>query len=342
MIFSMAGTLAGALLIVGAALDAFLTIISFKGGGPLTNWWVKRVWACFMAIHRRRRIHRTLSYLGPALVIGTILVWYVLFLAGWSLVFASNPDSVVVSNNQSATTIIQRIYFTSSTISGVGYGDLVPTELPWTQLANVAAFTSTLIMSLALSYVIPVITAALEQRQVAKGIYRMGDTPPELLRISWTRDNAGLMTDYWRSRLSELSSHANKHLIYPILHYFHPTERVLSTPNAILNLSDAIFLASVLEGKDAPSPAFFKMAWGAIEEYIMLKKRHLVTVDSDEIEAALPRHLSSPDALRELDFTPVSESEFEKKRARYLSIRHDLVALCRSDGWWEPEAAGAS
>ena len=336
----LAGYILGTGLIVLAAADAFMTIMLLKGGGFLTNFWTGRVWALAQMVHRRIPIHGFLSWLGPLMTFLAVLVWYSLILGGWALIFISGSDSVMVNSGSLPTDAMQRFYFTGTTLSGVGYGDLVPTSPPWTILANVAAFTTTFSITTSLSYILPVISAALDRRNLAEKIHSIGVTAPEIVEHSWTSGNNALMDSYWMDVIDSLGKHSDKHLVYPILHFFHsPNERGASAL-AILRLADAVFLigqAREVEGSECPPPTFFRATLSALERFAAIKGRKMHGKKDDPDDQS--REVLSPDTLVSLGMIPKEKEKFDKQLEEYLPLRSKLVSSCWSDGW-DPSRGG--
>lgn len=328
------GYLIGGGLIVVVAVDAFMTILLLSGGGFLTKFWMSKVWGGALMIHRRRPIHGFLQVLGPLMTISTVILWYVLILLGWSLIFISGTNSVMVNTDSLPTDIMQRIYFTGTTLSGVGYGDLVPTEAPWTILANLSAFTTTFIITTSLSYLLPVVSAALERRQMAEEIHSIGKSAPEIIEHSWTRDNGELMNDYWMAVIATLGKHANKHLVYPVLHYFHSPEAHGASSLAILRMADAMFLIEQVEdarGSNLPPPVFHRILRAALEAFASIKGRKMN--DDFELGVGKEHEILNRDVLTNLGFVPVGEDEFDRALEEYKPLRAKLANSCLMDGW---------
>src|SRR6056297_2332608 len=185
----------GGFLLALAVVDAFLTILAMRGGGPLTNWWMRAVWRVALWVHRRRRGggHNLLSLAGPLMTVAAIVFWYLLLFAGWSCVYLSHEASVIVATTEAPATLVERVSFVGATIMAVGYGDLVPSHFPWTILANASAFMTTFLITTSLSYLMPIISAAVERRQLALNIFSIGKTPQDIVRASWTSGNAEML-----------------------------------------------------------------------------------------------------------------------------------------------------
>lgn len=324
-------TTLGALLIAGALIDAFLTMLGMRGGGPITNAWTRLVWTTLLRVHRRRAIHSVLTLAGPALTVGAILVWYVLLLSGWFLIFAASISAVVQNDSGQTATLLERLYFVGATISTVGYGDLVPSHLPWTVIANVSAFTATFLVTTSLSYLMPVISAALERKQLAQDIWAIGDSPEAIIRQSWTGQDPMLLNGYWSDTLRGVNRHAHKHLVYPVLHYFHSRRHEQAPAPAILNLADAVFLISQSTGAERPPEGLLQLWRSAMTNYAEMKRAQPAG-NGDAAVAEDVDHLSRQ-ALIDLGLEPVSQSAFAEALSEYEPLRSRILGMRRDDGW---------
>jgi len=319
----------GVALVATALIEAFLTMLGMRGGGPITNAWSRAAWRVALAAHRRRPIHTVLSLAGPTFMVGAVLSWYVLLVAGWLLIFGGSVPAVVVSETGAPATIGERLSFVGSTVSLVGYGDLAPSGLSWTMVAAGSAFTGTFLLTLSLSYLMPVISAALQRRQLAQDVSAIGDSPIALVRESWTGHNPGLLNVYWADTLRDLNRHAHQHLVYPVLHYFHSGREDQSHAVATLRLADALFLISQTTGPERPPDGLLQLWRGAMRRYAEMKG---VGPPDDEEELETPDHLSRS-AIERLGLEPVDEERFQKALDEYAPLRRRLVTLLRDDGW---------
>ncbi len=259
-----------------AGVEVFLTVLSLRGSGPITEFVTRRLWGCVLAIHKRWRCHRLLALVGPALIVIAVLVWYALIIAGWLCIFLSAPANVIDNTGGHIASVVEKFYFIGATISSVGYGDFVPDHFPWTLLANLSAFTATFFVTVALSYFMPVISAALDRRQIAASIFAMGKDPVELVANSWTKGNSGIANTQWGQLFVTIEGHALKNLVYPVLRFFHCETVEGSSARAILNLADAVFLVrQTTASEERPPPAFFLMADSAIGHFAELRHSYI-------------------------------------------------------------------
>lgn len=92
------------------------------------------------------------------------------------MVLAAHPGSVIDSTTKAPANAIEILYFTSATISSLGYGEWVPSGPPWTFISTLATLAATIVVTVSLSYVLSVVSAAVERRGLAAGIFAMGKT----------------------------------------------------------------------------------------------------------------------------------------------------------------------
>ncbi|QDT38890.1 Ion channel [Stratiformator vulcanicus] len=176
------------------------------------------------------------------MLIGTVIVWYALMNLGWYLVFASHADSVIKLQDEASSTLLEKLYFTGVTLSGLGYGDFVPSRFPWTLFGNYATLSATLVITTSLSYLLQVVSSAVEKKALAETIFAIGRTP-------------GGIDSYVLTTLGQLGQHSHQHLAYPILNFFHSRTKSKSSSRAILVLSDAVFLMRHFVAKEDRPPA---------------------------------------------------------------------------------------
>lgn len=320
----------GLLILIVVFWDAFLTIFSLRGGGPVTNRIASGGWRMLLSLHVKKDIHTLLSLTGPLILICIVLFWYFATSLAWFLIFIGQQESVVVNTSQADTTIMQKLYFIGTTISDLGYGDLVPSAFPWTVLSPLAALSATLVISAALSYILPVVAAGLEKRVIAKRIHELGESPQEMVNNLWHHGGQSL-SGYVVDTITQIQSFTYKHLSYPILLYFHSAKSSQSLALAMLNLADALFLISKgTPSADQPLGGFTPIALRTIDEFSHLADQKNAIEMQDNLD--VPPHLS-PSTLKHANIETMEEAQFQQALHEYLPQRARLVNLCINDGW---------
>lgn len=313
------------------AVDAFLTIFSPIGGGPLTNFWMKGLWKIFLNAHKKRPIHRTLQMLGPIYLALIVVIWYFWMNVGWFLIFASAKAPIINSSLGSAPGTLERLYYTGSTLSTLGLGDYIPQGFPWTLMSNMASFGATFLITISLSYVLPVISAANKRKELAEHINALGDGPYEIIECSWAKHRGEFSNQHISSVMSMLNGLAHQHLIYPVLHFFHNSDLNQASSRAVLNLSDAFFLITkVANLNERPPLAAQRAVWSTLRVYKRIKSSQTSSEDNSELFGV--EHLRR-EKLQELGFEVVTEKEFHDALAKYKEFRKELVSICVDDGW---------
>ncbi len=333
--------LTGCILIGGVAVDSFLTMLGMRGGGPLTNWWTSWFWEGMLCLHRKKPVHGVLTLAGPLMMVLSVLLWYLALKIGWWLIFVSGNLPVI--DNSTSKPIFDPwslFYFTGVTASGLGYGDYVPEgrAARWASVSS--AFTATFLLTISLSYLMPVVSAALAKRRLARNIRSLGANVREIVAHSWADDNGDFANTWWGNVFEQVTLHSEQHLIYPVLRFFHSDAPYSSTSLAVLSLADSVFLISnCSDEKKRPPESFFKVGESAFQRYAQLRKFEKAGAKSNRGQVQTEEGAPGLDLLRTLGISTVSEARYQDNLQSYRALREDLIAICREDGWSIEECA---
>ena len=178
---------AGVVLLLVALLDALWTTIAPRGAGPLSRWIARAWWAARLGVHRHRAggAHRLLAFAGPALLVIAFLTWVGLLWAGWLLVFSAEPGAVVGSTSREPASLAGRVYYVGFVLFTLGTGDYVPVGGMWEVLSAVASLSGLFVVTLAITYVLSVVSAVAAKRHLAGSIHSLGETPTRLVLQAW-------------------------------------------------------------------------------------------------------------------------------------------------------------
>lgn len=320
-------------IIVVTAWDAFITIFSNRGAGPVTCLWMRGVWRMLLYVHGRIPIHKCLALAGPLMLVSGILLWYLGLAAGAYMAFAASTGSVIHSDSGAAASPGEVLEFTSSTISSVGYGDLVPDGPAWTVAAGALAVAATMLLTASLSYMISVLSSALGRKRLAEGVFGLGTTIAEQVEAVEFEEDRRSLKDYYASITTDINDYALKHLAYPVLQYFHSPRSDHSPALAILLVADVFFLLDNLpDGRRTPR-GLASLMRRAIDGYI--EQGHTGAVSPD---AGQQSRSALKDMARQLGV--MDNAVFQGRLEEYLPRRAVLAAICREDGWAPHVAAG--
>lgn len=318
--------LAGIAMLATVVFDAISTTLRIDAAaGPLTS----RLGAGWWRIARRlatRPDSPVIVSAGPVVVLLTIAGWLGLLWAGWTLVFAADPDAVISSTTREAASGWSRVYFAGFTAFTLGVGDYVPNGQPWEVLTAVAVVSGLGLTTLAITYLVPVVSAVAAWRVQANTIAGMGDTPEDIV-IAGLRDDR---FPFFEHRLQALSDSilqtAERHLFYPVLHYFHGAERHVDLRTQAFVLDETVTLLQHGVADDVrPHPAVLDGMRHAITQ--------LVERGTDEPSGLTPPAPPDVDALRQAGIPTVDDDTFEQSVAGLADHRRRLAHFANESLW---------
>ncbi|WP_126172407.1 ion channel [Altericroceibacterium xinjiangense] len=325
----------GIALLVLVAVDALWTALWVDGGaGPLSSRMSTWLWHSLLGLVGSRH-HRGLSLFGPFFLVFGLLTWIGLLWAGWVFVFAGEPSSLQHSSDKSSADWAGRIYFVGYMMFTAGNGDYKPQGDVW-QLVSAATNASGMILvTLALTYLISVLSAVVAKRALASDIAGLGSSSQDLLLTGWNgKDFRSL--DFSLSALgSSLSALSQQYESYPILQYYHAARAAKSPIVAVAKLDEALSILHHGVPEDIrPNPALLHAARSSVESF-------LETMPGAFIDKA-PHAPSAPDLskLRDAGVPTVSEQHFASALEEASDRRRMLLGGVRDDGWEWKDVTG--
>ena len=206
------------LCLVGLAVvvtDIFVTVLKSGGDGFLAHRLTNGLWTMVRKIHRRRTSHRLLSNVGVALVAALPLIWLIMMWFLWSVVYLVNGDSVLNATTKQPSDGWSKVYFAGYSLFTSGLGDHVPSSWVW-QLLTIATTAMGLgLVTLAVTFLVPVLQAANARRSCARTISQLGNTSDEL------SENVDLIEVAAPSMAAAFASVVEQHTSYPMLEHLH-------------------------------------------------------------------------------------------------------------------------
>lgn len=325
----------GLLLIVLVVLDVLLTTLTVRGGGPLTGRVSSGLWAMLLWVHRRRTNHRVLAASGWVILIGIALIWVLLTWAGWTLVFSAFEPAIVNGQTKLPADLWERIYFTGYTLFTLGMGDFQPQGAPWQVATAIASANGFFLITIAITYLLPVVSAATQKRQLATYISSLGGTSDEILVRAWNGQNFGQLDQHLIALTPMVASMGSAHLAYPVLHYFHSLDCSRAFALSLAALDEALILLQYgVPVAHQPDRAALGPARRAVAAFLQ-------TLSSDYIRAeSQTPPLPALDLLRTANIPTVSPDQFWEVTKPVTRRRQFLLALVRNDGWkWDAIAS---
>lgn len=321
--------LGGALLLI-AAYDALSTTLSVgAAAGPLTarvgGWWWR-----FVHIAARRPTSPLMVSSGPVVVLITIGVWLALLWGGWTLVFAADPGAIVSSTTGEPAPGWTRLYYAGFTAFTLGVGDYVPAGQAWQVLTSVAVVSGLGLTTLAITYLVPVVSAVTARRVQANTIAGLGASPQDIV-IAACRDGGFDFLDHRLPPLADsLLETAERHLSYPVLHYFHSAQRHVDLRTQAFVLDEAVtILQHGVTDDVAPHPAVLEGVRHAVSQLIQ-------RATAEPVEGAAH---AAPDLapLRAAGIPTVDDATFTERVGELSEHRRRLASFAQESYWPLPE-----
>jgi hypothetical protein len=323
----IAALIFGLLVIGGTLVDALWTTVYSQGAGPLTSGICRLLWAAGRRTPNSIR-HRVLSLTGPTALLLIILAWVLLLWLGWWLVFSGSANAVHEAKSGLPADAVERIYFAGFTVFTLGVGDYVPGGPGWRVATAAASFCGLFLVTLSITYLLSALSAATQKRQLSKMLHRLGRTPQQIVRNAWQGGGfSGL-----RHRLDALwpliELHTQRHLAYPIIHYFRGSDRQATLAIGIAVLDESLWLLrEAVSDEHRPDRWQLQLVDRALADLLQL-------LDSQFIAPA--EHAPPLPELDGLNPVPIADDAGERlaDSARHRSARRRrLLGLVRDAGW---------
>ncbi|WP_373055573.1 hypothetical protein [Zunongwangia sp. H14] len=315
----------GILLLVVVCIDIIKTVIFIDGGGTFSKILAARIWQIFYLIGGRKGSSKVLTYAGGTILIVLVLSWILIIWTGYSLIFLSVHDSVVDATTGTPASTVGNIYYVGYTLTSLGNGDLKSGSDFWRIISNIMGVSSMFFVTLGISYLLPVLQAVIAKRTLAVYIAKLGKTPVEIIRNGWNGKDFSALYERFGTLETMLIQHTERHLAYPVLHYFHSNIQEYSAPLQLAALDEAITIQEIYKLDKTDNAYHWKVLKGTLDNYIS-RLDGTFTGTPDEAP-------SFPyDNIIET-ITSISEEEKNEKLRELKKRRCKLLGLINKDGW---------
>ena len=199
-------------------------------------------------------------------------------------------------------------------MSSLGPGYLVPAETEARLAVGLASITGLGLLTLGVTYTLLVVTAVTDRRTMSLTISSMGSSARQ---IADRLQSSGMAAQRVSSLADAVQQLAQRHLAYPILHFFHEGQRPAAFAPSLAALDEALRLVEREgDGFDPLAIASFRTA---VDQLLGVTEHHL------------GRHM--PD-----DVPPAGHGDVPEEAA---DRRRRLAALVADAGWnWSEHVQG--
>ncbi len=318
---------AGIGLLVVVALDIFLTIIHFGGGGLLSKPFSDYIWKIMVTLAGHNPRSSYLVYSGPVILGMLFFMWVTVIWAGFSLIYLSAVDSVVDTTTEVNTNPIGKIYYVGYVLTSLGNGDLKSGSDTWRIVSNIMGIGSLFFVSLGISYLVPVLQAVISKRTLARYIDQLGRSPEEIILNGWNGDDFSQLYQRFTTLETMIIQHSERHLAYPILHFFHSRNRKYASPLNLAKLDEAITIQEVYQLDKTSGSYNWMILRKSLDDFILKVKGTFVQPTNESPPFDYPR------IVWEFSLENFSETMVEKRLSKLDERRRVLKGMVEKDQW---------
>lgn len=318
----------GVVLLLLVLVDVIWTTLSTHGAGPVTSMVTSVVWLSFSFIHSKIGLHRLQKVNVVVILISVFWGWIFLLWSGWFLVFVSGEFAVVVAATGEPALLRDRVYFVGMTIFTLGTGDFVAAGTFWRLLMAIASLSGLVMITLAITYLLPVMSAGMERRQIALTIWSLGQNGEEILQNGWNGKDFSLLNSPFEKIASKLIINAERHLAYPVLQYFHAADPRADLVPRAASLNEALLLLEVgISQQSQLSKTALRNLRIALDRY--LHRMEFLHIPTSKEAPPLP----DLKLLEELDIPMRAEKSIKDGFDDHAEQRKRLYGSLQSVGW---------
>lgn len=320
----------GSLIYIGVVVDILRTTLSMQGAGWFTSRFSHVFWKTMLTISGRNGKSKLLARAGFYLLIFIIILWVGLLTLSLFLLLQSDIDSIVNSSKIPASAM-EKLYYAGYVLSTLGIGDYMASNNLWRIVTNVFSFTGLILITMSVTYFVPVLSAVIKQRKLGLNIRSLGNSPQEIIINAWNGGNYDFFKMQILSISDALLEHSQNHKAYPIIHYFHNNEKDHAVILQIARLNEAITLwEKRVKSEYSITQQELSSIKSSLDNYIQV----IQEVSNIRMKHNSP-HPAAINLLEEKDMVLANEPQIDlsnnlqKNRAMFLS-------LIEQDGWkWE-------
>ena len=238
---TLLSTVVGVGLLGVVAYDVYATILHSRAqAGPIAHHLNRRVWWLARGVAfrcARARRHVILNAVGPLLLPALVVTLIFCLMLGYALIYWPHmPASFSVNETARSPTWIEAFYFSGTTLTTLGYGDIAPrtAAMRLTALSEVSAGFA--FISLAVTYLLTVTNALERKRTVALSFYHQAERGADaagFLIHHFRRGEFQGLESVFAAAARDLQSLLESHIEHPVIHYFHPLEVHKSLPRML-------------------------------------------------------------------------------------------------------------
>ncbi|WP_018479987.1 potassium channel family protein [Pontibacter roseus] len=323
--------LAGLLIILVTVADLAFTTLSSSGAGYFTNLITNTIWRVGLGMAGNDGSKKFLEKAGIVTIGCVIAFWFLSIWLGSALIFCFSESSVVYGQTGRLTTAAEKFYYSGFTLSTLGVGDYVANGDGWRIFTVVLSLTGFMLITTAITYMLPVLSADVEKKRISTFVNSMGSSPQEILINHWQNGEFKGLESHALQLADHLIMHSQQLLAYPVLYSFHNSDLEKSVAVSIGKLDEAltILLVHIPEAHRPKGRAIITLR-RAITHYLVTQKNYFLNMQEEELN-----EIQMPD-LQELEAQgiPLLEigEEVKQQQRKLLKRKSYMKLILRNEG----------
>ena len=319
----------GLLISILVVLDIMFTTLAPRGTGFITERLRSGLWSFFHWLSKGRGSNKLLNYAGMFTVSSWLLGWIVTFWAGNALMYVADYDSVLHGNTRVTATAVEKVYYVGYVISTMGLGDLQPNGEGWKVYTSIISFSGFIIITLGITYLVPVLSAEMKKRQVSTYIHSLGTSPEDILLNAWDGKDFNRLSKHFTTLTEYVMEQAQNHVAYPVLHNFHSHLRREALAINLVSLDEALTIMMLyLPDSAKPHKQEIYPLRFAITDFLATLVSAFIKPSGNEPGPLMIKKLTEYGiSLKQHN----QDVEFKLKKLRFRRLL--LLGMLENDGW---------
>lgn len=315
----------GTSVTIFTVVDLIWTTLWIDGGaGPISKRIARVTWMMTKKISKNRK--GLFNIVGPLILVFTLLSWVLLLWLGLTVLFSSDPNSIVKTTFDGPVMWYERVYFTGFSLFTLGIGDYSPQPGLWQIITAINSGMGILLLTLGASYTISVISAVVKKRAVARTITGLGENSTEIIQKAWNGEDFYQLDLFLMNVSSQITELTQQHQAYPLLHYYHSQKPDESSAVGIAILDDLLtILYYGLDDKSTVNMTLLNEARSSIGTYL----EAMTSAFIKQAETVPPAPTLSN--LKGESVPLVSEDTFSKQIDSISQRRKQLLGAVQAD-----------
>ncbi|UZR98561.1 potassium channel family protein [Chondrinema litorale] len=319
-------------LTITTIIDILITTLSPNGSGFITSYVTRYTWEVYLRVSNNKPKKHFLKSSGVVIICLVLTIWVTALWIGNTLIIYTEPQALLDSDGLPVQSFGKKLYYMGYVLSTLGNGEYKPSNNFWQLYTSLISFNGLILITVALSYVVPILEAVVKKRKLSLEIASIGINLTQIIESNWEKDKFSSFLSQCQNLKSEILQLSQLHLAYPILHYFHSTEVKTSLPMCISSLYEVInFINCAIKDESLKKEIRICNLSFALTTYFQtLNTAHIAPSEK-------PPPLPNFKYLRQKGI-PILESDIEiQQNYDQIKERRKLINGCLStDGWkWE-------